>query len=265
LFLNCTPRDIALSRIAATHWGKSTQASSESTERRPSSQSQIVIPRKKVSQRIGRSLRNESTTDSPSKTRKRAGPSVLEDPHRRPRQATPTLDVTFQRKDIVPFFRQSTPIPKTFHQPTEIYDVFCDRCPNDDPGAMWLLTRLFFAIGSPTAFEQLRETCIFLRERQGLPSLQSTADLRQTLYALDRLDVHASVASVLRRIYLVSLKSHCKNLELQHQESVPPRTRNATKRPRTEETGAQLEHSSAYGRADTRALLERTVRYRSEL
>jgi hypothetical protein len=217
---------------------------SESTERRPSGHSQRAIPRKKVNQRTGRSRRNESTPDPPSKERKRAGPSFIRNPPKRSRQTTPALDVTFRRKDIIPFFRHSTPIPKNFHQPTEIYNIFCDRCPNDDPGAMWLLTRLFFAIGSPTAFEQLRETCIFLRERQDLPNLQSTADLRQTLYALNRLDVHGSVASVLRRIYLASLKSHRKNLELQHQDSVPFRTRNATKRPRAEETVAQPESSS---------------------
>ena len=226
---------------------------SESPEQGPSNQPRRIVLRDKEDQRTRHSTRSDSTPNALPKKGKRAGPSSTESPLKKSRQAVTASDVTFRRKEIVPFFRTSTPIPKDFHQPTEIYDIFSDRSPNDDPGTIWLLTRLFFAIGSPTAFEQLRETCNVLRRHRNLPGFQPAADLRQIVGALDRLDVYVSAASVLRRLHLVSLKSHRKSLELQEQASVPSRTRNLTKRLRTEDN-TQLESTSVYSRADSRAL-----------
>ena len=214
---------------------------------------QRIISHGEAGQPTRRPSRNNARPNVPPKKRQRAGPST-ESPSRKPRPAATPSEVTFQHKDIISFFKESTPTLQNFHQPTEIYDVFCDRCPNDDPGAMWLLTRLYFAIGSPTALQKLRATCVVLRQHQDLPSLQPTANLQQILHALDRLDVHFSVASVLRRFYLVSLKSHRLNLEQQDRESASSRTRNATKRLRAEEEGTQLESTSTYSRADSRAL-----------
>ncbi|KAI4226558.1 MAG: hypothetical protein L6R40_008279 [Gallowayella cf. fulva] len=119
-----------------------------------------------------------------------------------------TADVEeFKRKDISGFFKQTALIPKDFHQPEEIYGIFSERCSTDDPATIWLLTRLFFGTGSPNSFDQLSKICTTLRQNQNLPTPRATNSLRQVVQALDSLDVQFSVASVLRRYFLVSLKT----------------------------------------------------------
>ncbi len=160
----------------------------------------------------------------------------------------------FKRKDISAFFKQTALIPKDFHQPEEIYGIFSERCSTDDPATIWLLTRLFFGTGSPNSFDQLSKICTTLRQNQSLPTPQATNSLRQVVQALDSLDVQISVASVLRRYFLVSLKTHRMKLEEEHQHSSSIRTRKAPKRLATISEDGQSQTVSTFDRADTQAL-----------
>ncbi|KAI4093426.1 MAG: hypothetical protein LQ339_007680 [Xanthoria mediterranea] len=166
-----------------------------------------------------------------------------------------TADVEeFKKKDISAFFKQTALIPKDFHQPEEIYRIFSERYSTDDPATIWLLTRLFFGTGSPNSFDQLSKICITLRQNQNLPTPQTTYSLRQVIQALDSLDVQLSVASVLRRYFLVSLKTHRMKLEEEHQHSPSVRTRKVPKRLATVSENGQSQTVSTFDRADTQAL-----------
>lgn len=160
----------------------------------------------------------------------------------------------FKKKDISAFFKQTVLIPKDFHQPEEIYGIFSERCSTDDPATIWLLTRLFFGTGSPNSFDQLSKICTTLRQNQNLPTPQATNSLRQVVQALDSLDVQVSVASVLRRYFLVSLKIHRMKLEEEHQFSSSVRTRKAPKRLATLSEDGESQTVSTFDRADTQAL-----------
>ena len=139
----------------------------------------------------------------------------------------------FKRKDISAFFKQTALIPKDFHQPNDIYGTFSERCSTGDPATTLLLTRLFFDTETPSSFGQLSKICTTLRQSQDLPTPQASNSLRQVVQALDRLDVHFSVASVLRRYSLVSLKTHRMKLEEEHQRSPSVRTRKTPRRSAT--------------------------------
>ncbi|KAI9710430.1 MAG: hypothetical protein M1828_002160 [Chrysothrix sp. TS-e1954] len=187
-------------------------------------------------------------------TRKRGSRVSVSQTDKRQKVANTTDNAEFKRKSVMPFFRNSGPIPRDFHQPTDIYDVFYDRSPTADPASVWLLTRLFFAIGSPAAFAQLRETCMTLRQSQELPKIPTVQSLRHKLQALDHLDVHFVAASILRRYYLVSLKSHRKELQNELHNFRSSRKRNARQRSAYDQVDEQPASSLAFNRADSQAL-----------
>ena len=160
----------------------------------------------------------------------------------------------FNRKDISAFFQQTALIPKDFYQPEDIYGTFSERCSIDDPATILLLTRLFFGTGSPNSFDQLSKICTTLRQNQDLPTPQATNSLRQVVQALDNLDVQFSVTSVLRRYFLVSLKTHRMKLEEEHQHSPSVRTRKLSRQLATISENGQSQTVSILDRADTQAL-----------
>ena len=197
-----------------------------------------------------------STASAPSRKlkRNRVVDSVKDSSNKRHRRSM-TADVeAFRKKDISAFFKQTALIPKDFHQPGEIYGIFSKRCSIDDPATIWLLTRLFFGTGSPNSFDQLSKICTTLRQNQNLPTPQTTHSLHQVVQALDSLDVQFSVASVLRRYFLVSLKTHRVKLEQEHQYSPSVRTRKVPKRLATVSKNEQAQTVSTFDRADTQAL-----------
>ena len=196
-----------------------------------------------------------TTSASPSKLkRNRVSNSAEDSSNKRQRRSMTVDEEKFKRKDISAFFKQTALIPKDFHQPNDIYGTFSERCSTDDPATIWLLTRLFFGTGSPNSFDQLSKICTILRQSQDLPTPRATNNLRQIVQALDRLDVHFSVASVLRRYFLVSLKTHRMKLEEEHQHSPSIRTRRAATRSSTLSENGQSQAVSTFDRADTQAL-----------
>ena len=198
--------------------------------------------------------RSRPAVSQSNATRKRGSRVSVSPTDKRQKVANTTDNAEFKRKSIMPFFRNSGPIPRDYHQPVDIYDVFYDRSPTADPASVWLLTRLFFAIGSPAAFAQLRETCITLRQSQELPNIPTVQSLRHKLQALDCLDVHFVAASVLRRYYLVSLKSHRKELQNELHDFRSSRTRNAQQQSASDQVDGQPLSSPAFNRADSQAL-----------
>ena len=111
---------------------------------------------------------------------------------------------SIQQSDFT-FLKEPSPIPKESKQPQEVYQIFSSRCSDESYDTISLLTKLFFAVASPTAFYQLQGACIASRrdEMHGVP--RPTTDILQTLQALDQLDIHVSTASILRRYHLTYL------------------------------------------------------------
>ena len=95
-------------------------------------------------------------------------------------------------------------IPKSSIQPAEVYKIFLDRSQSEDQNGIWFMTRLFFAIASPDAFYQLRDTCTSIREDGASTILQPTNSIAQTIQALDNLEIAASTNSILRRYHLIA-------------------------------------------------------------
>lgn len=110
---------------------------------------------------------------------------------------------------------------------------------------MWLLTRLFFAIASPDAFYQLRDTCTFIREDVAATILQLTNIIAQTIQALDTLEITASTHSILRRHYLIRLVDHRNERETHYKTERPKRAMRSIK-----------EGIEEYGRASSLALAD---------
>ena len=111
-----------------------------------------------------------------------------------------------------------SPIPKESKQPEEVFQIFCSRCKDESQDTVNLLTRLFFAVASPTAFYQLRDACTASRQDEIHRVPQPTADVLQTLQALDKLDTNVSTASILRRYHLTYLAA-CRRQKEEHIQS----------------------------------------------
>jgi hypothetical protein len=71
-----------------------------------------------------------------------------------------------------------------------------------------LLTRLFYAIASPDALEQLKYAINIARKNSFRPSSRVENDLTTTVRALDQLDSMTTLSHILRRYYLVRLTNH---------------------------------------------------------
>ena len=78
--------------------------------------------------------------------------------------------------------------------------------------------------------------------------------LRQIVQALDRLNVHFSIASIFRRYFLVSLNIHRVKLEKEHRHFFSIRTRKAERRSAIFFENEQSQAVSIFNRADTQAL-----------
>ena len=103
----------------------------------------------------------------------------------------------------------------------------------------------FFGTESPGSFDRLSKRCTVLQQNQTLSTRRATNILCQMVQALNSLDIQFSVAPILWRYFIVSLKTPRMKLEEEHQNSPLVRTR---KVPRL------LATVSSLSRADTQAL-----------
>ena len=111
-----------------------------------------------------------------------------------------------------------------------------------------------FDIESSNSFDQLNKICTILRQNQNVSTPQTTNDLRQVVQVLNSLDVQFFVASILRRYFLVSLKTHRMKLKKEHQHSLSIRTRKTSTRLTTLFENDRSQTVSTFDRVDTQAL-----------
>ena len=109
-------------------------------------------------------------------------------------------------------------IPKESKQPKEVFQIFCSRCKDKSQDTVSLLTRLFFAVASLTAFYQLRDACTASWQDEIHRVPQPTANVLQTLQALNKLDTNVSMALILRRYHLTYLTA-CRRQKEEHIQS----------------------------------------------
>jgi hypothetical protein len=93
-------------------------------------------------------------------------------------------------------------------QPETVYSIFARRSDEKYHEQLPLLIRLFFAIASPDAFDQLSEACTITRQKNGPKIPDTLNDVFQTMHALDTLDAATSLTAILRRFQLARLLDH---------------------------------------------------------
>ena len=126
------------------------------TERSDRSQLKLPPTEKKKTRSTTRSMNTPvkrsapmSTPASTVKALKRKSSMSRDTP-----QKTPKLVGLIQHSSLA-LLKGLSPIPKESKQPKEIFQIFCIRCKDDSYDIVSFLTRLFFAVASPTAFYQL--------------------------------------------------------------------------------------------------------------
>ncbi|KAL3444262.1 hypothetical protein BJX65DRAFT_311040 [Aspergillus insuetus] len=108
-------------------------------------------------------------------------------------------------------------IPNHLPSPDTVLSDLTSRLSDGKQPAALLLTRMFYAIGSPDALHQLRHAVKLSRDNAPvLPSASATSDLAATVQVLDHLDTMSTLSHILRRYYLVRLLEHRNRLEEDH-------------------------------------------------
>ena len=118
--------------------------------------------------------------------------------------------------------------------PNDVYPMILARLKKGDPSDALLLTRIFYAIGSPESFQQLKDACQLVRKRHvmSIPAVDSSEAQSpqglgpKAIRALDKLDREPSVESILRRGYLANLRSDRNRRQIEY------RIQNSSKRSR---------------------------------
>lgn len=156
-------------------------------------------------------------------------------------------------------------------EPDTVFATFAREVKNENSESALLLTRLFYAIGSPTAFCQLRDA-LRVAHQSTLPRTDlSSNQLMSTIESLDRLDSVTGYAHILRRFLLVRLL----NLRLEREAFHRASTLTTSAQPRllkydlarieTIKEGRDAQVESHYGRkggkprkrrADSKALID---------
>ncbi|KAL4768690.1 hypothetical protein BDW60DRAFT_115568 [Aspergillus nidulans var. acristatus] len=116
-----------------------------------------------------------------------------------------------------PSTRWTHSIPTHLPSPDTVLATFTHHLGRGKQSIALLLTRLFYAIGSPDALSQLRDAVKLSREQTpAIIPVSSTNDLATTVKALDHLDSMTTLSHILRRYYLVRLLEHRTRFEQDH-------------------------------------------------
>ncbi|RDW83778.1 uncharacterized protein DSM5745_04104 [Aspergillus mulundensis] len=107
-------------------------------------------------------------------------------------------------------------IPTHLPSPDTVLATFTHHLGPSKQSIALLLTRLFYAVGSPDALSQLRHAVKLSREQTPVIIPASPNDLATTVKALDHLDSMTTLSHILRRYYLVRLLEHRTRLEQDH-------------------------------------------------
>jgi len=116
-------------------------------------------------------------------------------------------------------FKDLVQIPAKIIQPGDLYRILAERNGRKHHDLLPLLTRLFFAIASPDAFDQLREACVNVRQAQAPILMTSANEVLPAMQVLDHLDAATSISSILRRFHLTRLLDRRTILEKSHKNS----------------------------------------------
>lgn len=198
------------------------------------SQTEKEQPRQSISRASGFRKRTSSNHDLQGRNKKN------------PRQST-------TRTELVPFETFGR-IPENTIQPQNLYKKLTEHLNNTDITTLRFLTRLFFAIASPDAFADLRETCSTVREQGTFPAPEYTNTVESTVKAIDTLDSAAFANRILRRNYLVLLVEHRHEREAHHKSQLSTRNPKSTRSKAQQSDGVQRQY--AFGRPSSMALTD---------
>ena len=118
-------------------------------------------------------------------------------------------------------FREFVKIPSRIIQPDNLYKLLANRIEEKYHDVLPLLTRLFFAIASPDAFDQLCEACSSVRQEQTLASTISIDESMPPMQSLDQLGTATSISATLRRFHLTRLLDRRISLGNSHKSASP--------------------------------------------
>ncbi|MCJ1448638.1 MAG: hypothetical protein MMC23_009155 [Stictis urceolatum] len=186
-------RQVDIRRNSSESTDNSTETVADVAKRRTNSAIiNVLRPRQKIAEFNG-----------PSK-RKYKGPQSISTSKKAARSRPRSREVSCQ--EVSDFFNEILSAPAV--EPWDVYREFVQLGSGldggfDDSRAL-LLTRLFYAIGSPDAFCQLRDACLLIRNDVfQLP--RRTEGIMDTIKALDSLEVNLHLTSIAKRYYLMSL------------------------------------------------------------
>jgi hypothetical protein len=217
-----------------------------------------------ASRRAKRKRQGDEVTKAVSSTRKKPhlempGRETAQPPRMsKARAAAGISDAPFE------LFEELAHVPARVIQPETVYSIFAQRSDKKYHDQLPLLTRLFFAIASPDAFDQLSEACTITRQKNSPKIPDSLSDVLQTMHALDTLDAATSLTAILRRFQLARLLDHRIRRENHHKTQRPlrPIRHHKYSQERLDIlTGAVPEpdcqiQQERWGRANTKALID---------
>ncbi|KAK4497004.1 hypothetical protein PRZ48_011453 [Zasmidium cellare] len=114
-------------------------------------------------------------------------------------------------------------LPTDVAQPSSLFLELQDQLGPEQRSWTPHLVRLFYAIGGPESFLQLRDACRFIRNTpfKARPVSIGNSELANTIQALDLLEDTDCVASILRRYHLSRLVSYRNTRFEHHQAKIP--------------------------------------------
>ena len=129
------------------------------------------------------------------------------------------IDSLTQLRTLLNLSNDRSGMYKNLPLPVEVYNSLSARATDQKADRILLLTRLFYAIASPQAFEQLQDALKMARQRLCLHNRILVRDLLSTMHNLDLLESASSLSHILRRIYLVQLLEYRLKLEEKHRNA----------------------------------------------
>lgn len=96
-------------------------------------------------------------------------------------------------------------VPSRLIQPPKLMQLIAEMLNDTHRTSAMPLTCFFFSVASPFAFKLLRQACVSVRDSQRGGPATEEAGVRQSVRALNHMDMHEHVSPILRRYHLVQL------------------------------------------------------------
>lgn len=110
-------------------------------------------------------------------------------------------------------------VPERLIQPPRVMQLVEEMLGDSHKGSAIALAKFFFAIASPFALERLRQACLSVRDSQRGGLFSEEVGLRQSVQALDCIDMQEHVSPILRRYHLVQLVKYRDEMQSQIMEN----------------------------------------------